>query len=242
MRALLLAAGWGSRLGPDGAGHAKALLPIGGRHAIDWAADAADAGEAVRAIDVLANEANRAALETWSAGRPSRAPLRVLGNGVSCPGERRGAVADLARYLTTTGLDEDLLVLAADNLFDFDLAALAARAHKAPTVLAYDVGSPRKVRRYASLAIARDGKVTALVEKDPAPTASLAATALYGIPRARLGDIAAYLAAGCPPDNLGHLAQWWCARGRLKAVLAKGWWIDVGSPDDLAEARRRLGA
>lgn len=216
-------------------------MRIGARHAIDWAADAANAVPAVLAIDVLANEVNQAALEAWSADRPSRAPLRVMGNGISCAGKRRGAVADLARYLATTGLDEDLLLLAADNLFDFDLAPLATGARTAPTVLAYDVGTPQKVQRYASLTLAPDGKkVTVLVEKDPAPTATLAATALYGIPRAHLRDVATYLAADRPPDNLGHLAEWWCARGELDAVLAKGSWIDIGNPDDLAEARRRL--
>ncbi len=237
MRALLLAAGWGTRLGAGERGHAKALLPLGGRRAIDWAADAAEALAEVRAVDVLANEASRPALARWAEARRGRAPLRVLGNGVARLGDRRGAVVDLAAYLAEASPDEDLLVLAADNVFDFELAPLAAGSRVAPTVVTFDVGSAARVRRYASVRLAPDGRVAALVEKDPNPPSSLAVTALYGIPRAHLPDVAAYLASGGAPDNLGHLAEWWCAAGQLRAVRAEGLWIDVGTPDDLATAR-----
>ncbi|MCP3985122.1 MAG: NTP transferase domain-containing protein [bacterium] len=241
MRAVLLAAGWGTRLGPIREANAKALIPIGSRRAIDWAADAAEAVQAVQAIDVLANEKSRAAVTSWAASRAGRLSVRVLGNGVASPERKRGAVADLAGYIANTGIDEDLLILAADNVFDFSLADLAERVRQTPSVAVYDVGSPRNVKRYASVKLATDGAVTALVEKDPAPASSLAVTALYGIPRARLADVETYLAGGHPADNLGYLAEWWCASGCLQAVQVEGTWIDVGSPDDLARARRLLG-
>jgi len=241
VRAILLAAGWGTRLGPEHDGSTKALLRIGNRRAIDWAADAAEALKRVHAIDVLANEQSRAAIAAWAADRAGRLPLRVLGNGVSSHTKRRGAVADLAGYVASASVDEDLLVLAADNVFDFSLAKLAERMRRTPTVVTYDVGSFEKVRRYASVDLTAEGVVTALVEKDPNPTSTLAVTAAYGIPRSRLADLAAYLADGHPPDNLGHLAEWWCARGCLEAERGEGTWIDIGSPDDLIRARQLLG-
>ncbi|MCP5059612.1 MAG: NTP transferase domain-containing protein [bacterium] len=241
MRAILLAAGWGTRLGPEYGGSAKALAPIGSRKAIDWAADAVEALGHVRAIDVLTNEKSRPAITDWAMGRAGRVTLRVLGNGVSSHANRRGAVADLADYIATSSIDEDLLVLAADNVFDFSLAGLANRTRRTPTVVTYDVGTSEKVKRYASVELRPDGVVTALVEKDPRPASTLAVTAVYGIPRSRLSDLTAYLAEDHPPDNLGYLAEWWCAQGCLEAERGEGTWIDIGNPDDLIRARQLLG-
>lgn len=244
MRALILAAGWASRMGALARDRPKALLPVGGRTPLDFVADAASAVPGLAAVDVLAHERARPAIEAWAgarrARRPDAPPLAVHGNGVARPADRRGAVADLARHLAHAAPEDDLLVLAGDLVFDFGLAPLADAARRAPAVVVYDVGDPARASRYASVELAPDGRVRRLVEKDPAPRTALAATALYGLPRAAREDPARYLAAGGAPDNLGFLAEWWVARGRLYGVPASGRWIDVGTPDEYARARREF--
>ena len=241
MRALILAAGWGTRLGRAARGRAKALVPIGSRHALDWALCAADRLVEVDRIDVLASAYHAPGFHAWASERRPRARLRVLDDGVTAAHQRRGAIGDLAYYLDRFPPADDLLVLAGDNVFDLPLAALARHARVAPTVVVMDLGHPDRVRPYASVVLDQGGRVTELVEKDPAPPSSLAATALYGIPRARQRDPRAYLEAGGLADNLGHLARWWSEAGLLRGVLGAGRWIDVGTAADLARARRLFG-
>lgn len=241
MRALVLAAGWGTRLGAAAEEHPKALVPIGGRRALDWSVDAADLLPEVDAIDVLANAAQVEAFHAWAEGRSTRATLRVWSNGVAEASRSRGAIGDLARFVGQTGLDDDLLVLGGDNLFDLPLGSLARGTRRDPCVVVVDLGSPDRVRRYASVGLSADGRVNRLVEKDPKPPDGRAVTALYGIPRARLSDLERYLREGGPDDPLGHLVAWWCAQGLLHAVQPQGRWVDIGSPEDLVLARREFG-
>jgi glucose-1-phosphate thymidylyltransferase len=241
VRGLVLAAGWGTRLGAAAEGRPKPLLAIGARTPLDFAVDALDALPGLRAIDVVTNEAHLAQYEAWAARRTTRAPLALAGNGTRTPEARLGAVGDLAGFLARARPDEPLLVLGGDMVFDFDLAPLAALAAREVALVAYDVGTLERVRRYATLALAPDGRVTRFVEKDPAPRTTLAAPAIYGVPTAALGDVGQYLREGGHPDNLGFLMQWWVARRPVRAARAVGRWIDVGDAAEYARAQREFG-
>jgi glucose-1-phosphate thymidylyltransferase len=241
MRALVLAAGWGTRLGPAFAGRPKPLLPVGDRTPLDFAVDALDAVADVAAIDVVTHEAFLPEFERWAAARRSRATLHVSSNGTRTPEERLGAVGDLGRHLARSRPREALLVLGGDMVFDFDLTPLAALAEREVAIVVYDVGSPEQVCRYASVAFDGEGRVVRFVEKDPRPSTTLAAPAIYGVPEAALAEVDTYLRGGGHPDNLGFLMQWWVARRPVRAVRAHGRWIDIGSADEYARAQRELG-
>ncbi len=241
MRALILAAGWAARMGPLAADRPKHLLPVGSRCALDFCVDRLDALPELGGIDCWTHETFLPGFRAWAARRRTRSPLRVWSNGTRAPGERRGAVGDLAQYLGRARPEGPLLVLGGDQVFDFPLGALARAAASGPAVVVVDVGTRERVKRYASVALDATGKVTRLVEKDPSPPGSLAATAIYGLPADAFAEVRAHLAQGGSPDNLGHLAESWVRRGRLRGVLASGEWIDVGSADEYARARQRFG-
>lgn len=241
MRGIVLAAGWGTRLGPPAQPRPKPLLPVGARTPLDWVVDALDALPDLAGIEVATHDAFLSAFERWAADRRTRAPLRLWSNGTRTPAARLGAVGDLARVLEVVRPNEPLLVLGGDMVFDFGLDALARRAEHEVAIVAYDVGSLERVRRYASVELDAEERVVRFVEKDPEPRTTLAAPAMYGVPADAVGDVAAYLRGGGHRDNLGYLMQWWVARRPVRAARARGRWIDVGSPDDYARARREFG-
>jgi glucose-1-phosphate thymidylyltransferase len=241
LRALVLAAGWGTRLGALAAGGPKALLPIGRRRAIDFVVDAVEALPSVTRIDVVTNQAFEGMLAAWASRRPPGTPLRVLGDGAREARERRGAIGNLAHYLEAERPRDPLLVLASDNVFDFSLAPLARRAIECPVVALYDVGSRDAVSRLASVELAPDGTVTHFVEKDPAPRTTLACVALYGLPADALPEVGAYLETGGRPDNLGYFVEWLHRRRPVQGVVMEGRWVDVGSAPDYHRARRLFG-
>jgi glucose-1-phosphate thymidylyltransferase len=241
MRALVLAAGWATRLGALAADRPKHLLPVGETTPLDVIVDRLDAVARVERIDVVTHETFLAFFERWAAGRTVRAALRVLGNGTTSIEQRRGAVGDLQHYLDQTDTRSDLLVLGGDQLFDDSLEAFAETSSREPALAIHDVGRRERVSRLASVELDAEGYVRRLVEKDPDPPTTLAVPAIYGLPARLLGEVARYLEAGGRPDNLGYLAEWLVAHHPVRGVRLGGRWIDVGSPDDYDRARREFG-
>jgi glucose-1-phosphate thymidylyltransferase len=240
VRALLLAAGFGTRLGPLGEAQPKALLDVGGRPAIECCAGAVEALPEVAALDVVTNARFHAQMVGWADARARRGgckPVRVWNDGARTPGERRGAMGDVAFWLARARPAVPVLLLAADNVFDFPLAPLADHARREPTVVVYDVGSLERVSRLASVELDPQGRVVRFVEKDPAPTTTLACVALYGLPTDALGEVERYLDAGGVPDNLGYFVEWLHRRRPVRGLELAGRWVDVGTPDDVARAR-----
>ena len=246
MQALILAAGWATRMGALAGERPKHLLPIGGDGprgtvALDFAVRSAVRTRAVSAVHVLVNDRFAGTFEGWQRERRFEKPLRLWRNGVARFEERRGAVGDIGHFLTRSELDDDLLVVGGDNVCDFDLDPMAEVAHREPVVALYDVGSPERVSHYASAELDDEGRVSRLVEKDPSPRTRLAAVAIYGLPRASLPDVERYLTEGHPPDNLGFFAEWLVENRVLRGEIMRGRWIDVGSPDEYERARREFG-
>ncbi len=242
MRALVLAAGWATRLGALAADRPKHLLPVGETTPLDVVVDRLDAVAAVEAIDVVTHDAFLPAFQRWAAARDTRARLQVWSNGTARPEERRGAVGDLQYHLERTGARTDLLVLGGDQLFDDSLETLAKASTREIALAVHDVGTLERVSRAASVELDADGYVRRLVEKDPNPSTTLAVPAIYGIPARLLGEVGRYLEAEDRSDNLGHLAEWLVEHHPVRAVPLGGRWIDVGSPDDYHRARLEFGS
>jgi glucose-1-phosphate thymidylyltransferase len=241
MRALVLAAGWATRLGSLAGDRPKHLLPVGETTPLDVVVDRLDAVRRVEAIDVVTHEAFLDLFQRWAAERTTRARLRVRGNGTTRFEERRGAVGDLHHYLEHTGTRTDLLVLGGDQLFDGSLDVLAETACREPALAIYDVGTPERVSRLASVELEAEGYVRRMLEKDPSPSTTLAVPAIYGLPAPLLGEVGRYLQAGGRPDNLGYLAEWLVEHHRVRGIWLEGRWIDVGSPEDYERACREFG-
>lgn len=245
MRAVVLAAGFGTRLGALGRARPKALLDVGGRPALEFAVAAAEALPEIDAVDVVTNARFHADFAAWRDARRGGKPVRLWNDGACDPESRLGAVGDLAHWLARArpeGRAEPALVLAADNVFDFALAPLAARARAEPAVVLFDVGSAERVSRLASVELGPGERVVRFVEKDPAPRTTLACTALYGLPPATLADVPRYLGEGGAPDNLGFFVEWLHRRRPVRGLRLAGRWADIGTPEDYARARELFGA
>lgn len=210
--------------------------------AIEACARAAEALAEVEALDVVTNARFHDELAAWRDARPGGKPVRVWNDGARAPEERRGAIGDLALWLERERPGAPVLVLAADNVFDFSLAALADCARREPAVVLFDVGTRERVSRLASVDVDADGHIVRFVEKDPAPTTTLACVALYGLPPDAHGEVGRYLRAGGAADNLGYFVEWLHRRRPVRGLRLEGRWVDIGTPDDYARAQRLFAA
>ena len=237
MRAILLAAGYATRLRPLTDVTAKQLLPIAGRPMIDWVCDRIET--VTRDIHIVTNARFVRDFEQWAAGRND---ITVHDDGTVSNEDRLGAIGDIAFVLERTGVDDDLLVVAGDNLFDFDLAdfgAFTAGKGVASAVAVYDCGDLELATHYGVVETDADGRVIGFEEKPSEPRSTLAATAAYLYHREHVPLVQRYLSEGNPPDQPGRLVSWLYSREPVYAYSFPGMWFDIGNPEQLLEADNR---
>jgi glucose-1-phosphate thymidylyltransferase len=243
VKAVVLAAGYATRLYPLTLDRPKALLPVGGKPMLDRLLDRLDEIPELVAVHVVTNSKFVAALREWAEG--SGRGVRILDDGTAAEEDRLGAIGDLELAIRTEAIDDDLLVVAGDNLFSESIAPFAAfgREKGSPALGVYDVGDPGTIRgRYNAIELDDDDRVVFFEEKPDRPTSTLTGIALYFYPRSSLGLVSRYLEEGNNPDQPGRLIQWLYPRTPVYAWRVPGRWYDVGSKETLAEADRAFAA
>ena len=242
MKAIILAAGYATRLRPLTDTWAKELLPVGGRPIVDWILDALAGVEGLDEVNLVTNHRKAPAFAGWAADRA----VQVHDDGTTTNDDRLGAIGDLRFVVAEAGLDgDDLLVIAGDNLFEFSLAEFASfwRAHGVASAVAVrDVGSLELASHYGIVALDDERRVVDFVEKPSDPPSTLAATATYLFHRSHVALIDEYLAGGHSSDQPGRLVEWLCRREPVYGWQFAEAWHDIGDREQLLAADNRLRA
>lgn len=246
MRALILAAGYGTRLYPLTRDRPKPLLPVGGRPLLDHLAENLDRVEGLREILVVVNARFETELRSW-AERASGAigtPLRVLSNGTREPEERLGAVGDAALAIERAAPDDDLLVAAGDNVFDFEIDEMVRAAGERPSaaaVLAVERREgPEGLERSGVAVVDEGGWVRRFVEKPERPPGRTAAAPLHLYRRETLPLFSRYVEAGGETDAPGHFLEWLVPRRDVWAWTMPAPRHDIGTRESYRETREHF--
>jgi glucose-1-phosphate thymidylyltransferase len=241
VKALVLAAGYATRLRPLTDTWAKELLPVAGTPIIDTIVERIDAVADVDEIHVVTNARKAAAFERWADGRE----IRVHDDGTTSNDNRLGAIGDMLFVVERAAIDDDLLVIAGDNLFEFSLADFVAfwrGKGRASAIAVRDVGSRELVKRYSVVELDSDDRVLDFVEKPPEPQSTLAAIATYVFHREHVPLIDAYLEAGNEPDQPGRFIAWLHRHEPVFGWRFAGDWFDIGDLEQLQHADNLLRA
>ena len=241
MKAVILAAGYATRLYPLTLDRPKHLLEIGGRPILDLLLDRLPLEE-FDGIYVVTNAKFAPRFREWAETHP--AGIEVIDDRTTSEDDRLGAIGDLQLVISAADLDEDVVVAAGDSLFSERLDGFVrfARERGAPTIAAYDVGDLEEIRRLSALEVDEDSRVISFEEKPERPTSTLAGIALYCYPRSTLPLVAEYLEEENNPDQPGRLLQWLRGRTDVYAWPVPGRWFDIGTPETLAEAEQAFGS
>jgi len=241
MKALVLAAGYATRLRPLTDSSAKPLLPVAGRPILDWILDAIGEVGDIDEVHVVTNARYALAFGEWAAGTD----IRIHDDGTHSNDDRLGAIGDLSFVLRETGIDDDLLVIAGDNLFEFDLGDFVGfwRGFERASALAvHDVGSRELAKHYGIVALDGASRVVDFVEKPSDPPSTLAATATYLFHRDHVALVATYLAEGNSHDQPGHFVNWLRSHEAVYGWVFTESWFDIGSEEQLLEADNHMRA
>lgn len=231
MVCVVLAAGYATRLYPLTENFPKPLLPIKGKPIIDWLLDDADKSVMISQYVVVTNHRYAEQFKKWADRKRLSSPITVLDDGSTGNENRLGAVKDIQFTIDALGLDEDLLVLAGDNVLDFSLTAFIryAQAKKSSCVFRYDESDPARIRRAAAMEVDGDDLIMRMQEKPEHPFSWWCCPPFYYYMKEDLLLIHEAIRDGCGTDAPGSLAAWLSAHTKMYAMLMPGKRYDIGN-------------
>jgi len=240
VKAIILAGGYATRLQPLTDDLSKCLLPVGGKPMVDWILGRIRDVEEIDEVHVVTNSRFAHDFQRWAMFKDG---VTVHDDGTSSNDDRLGAVGDIVFTLDRAGIDDDVLVIAGDNLFDYDLedfVAFVRGKRVASAVAVHDVGDLRLASQYGIVEVAGDDRIVDFVEKPAEPPSTLAATATYIYHREHVPLVGQYLAEGNAPDQAGSFVAWLQAREPVYAYWFTGSWLDIGDHEQLLAADNML--
>ena len=244
MKVILLCAGYATRLFPLTKDRPKPLLAIGGRPMLEWILDQLKKVEGVEAVYVVTNHRFAAQFDRWSAKLETPWPLEVVDDQTSSNETRLGAIGDLAFVLKQKKIGaEDLMVLAGDNFFDFDLRhfhRFAESKRPSPAIAVFDVEDPDLAKQYGLVRLAADGRVLEFYEKPAEPPTTLASCGIYWLPRETRVLLDRYLGERHNSDQPGHYMRWLAEIAGLYGIALRGNWLDIGDRASYEKANSHL--
>jgi glucose-1-phosphate thymidylyltransferase len=243
MKVIILAAGYATRLYPLTLTQPKPLLPVAGQPMIDYVLENLAPIGGIDRIYVVTNAKFAGHFERWSADyRAKKAKLNftIVNDRSTDDTNKLGAIGDIHFVLTSQDVTDDIIVVAGDNLFSEKLSEFGrfCREKNAPVLAVYDVGDLEQIKKYNSITLDGDGRITFFEEKPKNPTSTLTGIALYFYPKSTLPLIKQYVAEGNNADQPGRLVQWLYQRLPVYTWKVPGLWYDIGSKETLEEANK----
>ena len=229
MKCLILAAGYATRLYPLTENFPKPLLEVGGETILDWLVDDIETAGLVDEYVVISNHKYAHHFEAWAKGKTVK--VTVVDDGTVSNETRLGAVKDIQFAIDQLGLDDDLLVIAGDNVLDFSLTAFVRYAVQKNTscIMRYFEPEEKKLTKCGVVEIDSSDKVLAMEEKPAQPKSHWCCPPFYYYTREDARLVARGIASGCGTDAPGSYIAWLCTQTTVHAMQMPGKRFDVGN-------------
>jgi glucose-1-phosphate thymidylyltransferase len=244
MKALILAAGYATRLYPLTKKYPKPLLEIKGRPIINYIIDRLGAVAAIDSIYVVTNSKFIRFFRSWVKSIKSSKKIVLVDDLTKNNQDRLGAIGDINFTITRKKIQDDLLVIGGDNLFSGSLNSFLNSAKKdlpAVNIGLYRLKQKKDASRYGVAKLDNHKKVISFEEKPKHPQSCLVAMCLYFIPKDCLGLITEYIQDSKNKiDATGGYIAWLKDRADVYGYIFKGSWFDIGDYKYLNAAKEKF--
>ncbi|MDE6480783.1 MAG: nucleotidyltransferase family protein [Muribaculaceae bacterium] len=242
MKTIIIAAGYATRLYPLTENFPKPLLKIGNSTILDRMMADIDAIPEVDEHIIVTNHRFAPIFGEWKSRSGYKKPITIIDDGTSTNETRLGAVRDLLLAIETQDIDDDIMVLAADNILDFSLRGFVDYFKEKGTsvIMCHHEPELRKLQRTGVIAVDGDMKVLEMQEKPEKPVSNWAVPPFYIYSRKDLPLIRECMDHGCGFDAPGNLAHYLTDVTALHAWPMAGSRFDIGSMDSYREAVTRF--
>ena len=229
MKCLILAAGYATRLYPLTENFPKPLLTVGEKTILDWLIDDIDTAGLIDEYIVISNHKYARSFQTWAEKKPQK--ITIVDDGTTSNENRLGAVRDILFAIEQLQLDDDLLVIAGDNVLDFSLTSFLtyAMAQKTSCIMRYYEPELSRVSKSAAVLVDESDLVLSMEEKPQQPKSHWCTPPFYFYTRSDARLISKGIKAGCGTDAPGSYAAWLSTQSPVHSMEMPGKRYDIGS-------------
>jgi len=238
MKGLILAAGYGTRLYPLTLDRPKPLVKVGGKAILGRLLEKLEKVEFCEEVYVVTNDKFYNTTVNWLRGRNFSFEVKVLNDMTKSNEDRLGAIGDINLVLGKEKPKDDVLIMAGDNLFEFDIVDFIsfARKKKCLSVALFDVKDKSIARRYGIVSIDAGQKIIDFQEKPDSPKSTLASTGIYYLPRSKVNSVADYMKTSLVKDAPGNYVRWMTLNDDVYGYVFTEGWYDIGDKNSLEKA------
>ena len=240
MKTIILAAGYATRLWPLTLNTPKPLLRVGKKPMIEHIFASLENIKYINDIYIVTNTKFVRNFKDWKKSYRGGKKISVIDDGMKALKDRRGSIGDIIFSIDKRNITTDILVIAGDNVFDFDLTDFIknAKANSPSTTIGlYDVGSIKLAKEYGIVALDKSCKITSFKEKPKQPKSTLAAMCLYCFPKQKIRLLKKYKRDGNPLDLAGSFIRWLSRKEPVYGHIFKGKWLDIGDKKSLKRSQ-----
>ncbi len=229
MKCLILAAGYATRLYPLTENFPKPLLEVGNKTILDWLVDDIDNAGLVDEYVVISNHKFAHHFDDWAKTKKQR--ISVVDDGTSTNETRLGAVKDIQYAIDQLKLDDDMLVIAGDNVLDFSLTKFIeyAKGKNTSCIMRYYESDEKKLLKCGVVTIDESDKILNMTEKSPNPATHWCCPPFYYYTKSDAKLVQKGIDSGCGTDAPGSYIAWLCKQTTVHAMEMPGKRYDIGN-------------
>jgi glucose-1-phosphate thymidylyltransferase len=239
MKGIILAAGYATRLYPLTKDKSKPLLAVKGEPIIDYILGKIEGITDLDRVYVVTNNKFYDDYVEWSASSPFSKEIVIVNDNTLEDETKLGAIGDIDYVLKSQNIDDDILIIAGDNLFNFNIESFIKKGYNvkpSASMGVYDIKDIKTASLYGIVALDEKGLIVEFQEKPDNPKSTLAAVGIYFLPKNIARSITNYLSEGNSSDQPGHFMTWLSKQGKLYGFELTGDWYDIGSIESYNKA------
>ena len=243
MKNIVIAAGYATRLGELTKNFPKPLLKIGESTILGRMLDDIDRIPEIDEHIIITNHKFAPIFEEWKESLHYTKPITIIDDGTSTNETRLGAVCDLLFAMDQLCIDDDMLVVAADNLLFFSFQEFVdfAKAKQTSCIMCHEQPSIEKLQRTGVIVVDDQMKVLNMEEKPQVPKSHWAVPPFYIYLKKDLDLVRHSVENGCGKDAPGNLAHYMVDHTTMHAWQMTAGRFDIGSLDTYYEAVEKFG-
>ena len=238
MTLIILAAGYAVRLQPLTLNTSKSLLPIGGRKMIERILEKVLKVKDISSVYIITNSKFFKNFSDWLEDYQHGKKISLICDGTTSNENRLGAIKDLEFVIKEESIEGDIMVVAGDNLFEFDMNDFLGFARKKGgiSIAVHDIGSLGLAKNFGVVKIDKDNKVVDFEEKPEKPKSTLISTGIYYFPKDKVAFINEYVKMQNKLDAPGHYIGWLSKRDEVYGFAFPEDWYDIGTMESYRKA------